>query len=253
MSRASSNMRRGLRVTGKILKTMAAGLILGVVVLLAWRLLSAGTPRELKPLTANDKLCAAYEKYGDDLYMFKQGHKSLTTAERNRGYFGFTEYVIIPEANQIQMVFRYNNSTIRKVSEELKLDPVPSVDDYLFDVSLYIQTDLTPENKEDNGGNIEGAVEYTRLLPSEEPLHGQKNLYNYYRYVFDFSDQGLDLSELLDSGRLLAVYADIYYVGNINYEETPYGTLFLYDYKSDRTTVRLSGKDEKAIVAYREK
>ena len=245
MSRAS----KGFRIAGNLIKFTAFAVIAGVIGLLAWRIFSSGTPSSLKTMTPNDDLAAAYEIYGDELYIFKQDHKSITTAERNYGYFAITDYYIIPEANQIQLVFRYNNSTIRSLAEDYKLGEAPSRDAELFDLTLTLQTDLTPHITTDNAGNIEGTVGYTRLFPTHVERE-QTKLYNYFRYVFEFDEADLSLSDMLDNGILLAVYADVYYNQDINYDERAYGTLFLYDYKTDMVKQRLSGGDKRAIKAY---
>ena len=247
MSRAS----KGFRIAGNLIKFTASAIITGIIALLLWRILSSGTPSSLKAMIPNDSLSAAYETYGSDLYIFKQDHKSITTAERNYGYFAITDYYIIPEANQIQLVFRYNNSTVRSLAEDYGLEEVPSTDAELFDVSLVLQTDLTPDNKDDNAGNIEGTVAYTRLLPTSAERETTR-LYNYFRYVFEFDREGVSLSQLLESGELLVIYADVYYEEDVNYEERAYGTLFLYDYKTDIVKQRLSAADKRAIKGYTE-
>ena len=247
MSRAS----KGFRIAGNLIKFAAACGVAAVIILLLWRIFSSGTPKELKAMTPNEKLSAAYEIYGNDLYMFKQGHKSITTAERNSGYFAITDYYIIPEANQIQLVFRYNNSTIRALAEDYSLAELPPTDAELYDVSVVVQTDLTPENSEDNAGNVPEAVAFARIHPCDVKRE-QSNLYNYFRYVFDFDDAGLSLSELLEDGELLAIYTDVYYNQDINYDELAYGTLFLYDYKSDIIEKRLSLRDRQAIKKFGE-
>ena len=45
---------------------------------------------------------------------------------------------------------------------------------------------------------------------------------------------------------------DIYYVGDIDYEETPYATLLLYYYedKAENIEYKLSSADKKAIEKY---
>lgn len=244
-----SRVSRGFRITGKLLKATALCIIFSIMIFLLWRIFAGGTPKELKSLMPNEALASAYAEKGDDLYIFKQDLQKITTADYNRGYFSITECAIIPEANQIQIVFRYNNSTIRALAEDKNLNEVPSRDEKLFDVSLSVQKDLTPDNKEDNAGNVEGGVEYIRLFPTEEK-HAQKRLHNYYRYVFDFSELDLSLSEMIDKGELLAIYADVYYVKEINYEKAPYGTLCLYEYKADIVELKLKSRDKKAIENY---
>ena len=245
MSRAS----KGFRIAGNLIKFTAAAVVAGVIALLLWRIYTSGTPSDLKAMIPNDRLSAAYGEQGDDLYIFKQDHKSITTAKRNYGYFAITDYYIIPEADQIQLVFRYNNSTIRSLAEDYKLDKTPATDAKLFDLTLVLQTDLTPDDDGDNAGDVEGSVAYERIFPVAVE-HEQTNLYNYFRYVFIIDGENGSLSEMLDSGELLAVYADIFYVEDINYDSEAYGTLFLYDYKTDTVRQRLSLKDKNAIKSY---
>ena len=246
MSRAS----KGFRIAGNLIKFTAAAVVAGVIALLLWRIYTSGTPSDLKAMIPNDRLSAAYGEQGDDLYIFKQDHKSITTAKRNYGYFAITDYYIIPEADQIQLVFRYNNSTIRSLAEDYKLDKTPATDAKLFDLTLVLQTDLTPDNDKDNAGDVEDSVAYERIFPTSVE-HKQTSLYNYFRYVFVIDGESGSLSELLESGELLAVYADIFYVEDVNYDNEAYGTLFLYDYKTDVVRQRLSLKDKSAIKSYK--
>ena len=243
-----SRVSRGFRFTVRFIKWLALTVVFSVIALILWRIFSSSTPKELKAMIPNEKLAAAYEEHGNKLYIFNQDQKSITTADRNRGYYTVSECYIIPEANQIQLVFRYNNSTVRSIAEDKELEAIPSLDAYLFDFSLSVQLDLTPEDDTDNGGNIKEAVEYRRIKPSQT-LHERKALYNYYRYVFDFDDIGLSLSEIIESGELLAIYSDIYfcYETEVNYEETADGVLCIYDYKTDIVEQRLKARDRRAI------
>ncbi len=261
MSRASSMASRGFRIAGRVVKAVALGLVFGVIIFLLWRIFSADTPKALKALTPNEKLSAAYEKYRDELYIFKQDGQSITTANHNRGYYSITECEIIPDADQIQIVFRYNNSTIEKIAKDKELSETPKRDTLLFDLSLYVHTDLTPENKNDNYEKVTDSsgneilvptenVKSTRIQPYGEAIRENKNFYNYYRYVFDFSEAGLSLSELIDNGELLSVYTDIYYVGDVNYEQSADGTLLIYYHASENVDVKLSSASKKAIKEF---
>ena len=246
-----SRVSRGFRFTARFIKGLALAVVFSVIALILWRIFSSSTPKELKSMIPNEKLAAAYETHGKDLYIFNQDQKSITTAAHNRGYYTVSECYIIPDANQIQLVFRYNNSTVRSIAEDKELEEVPSLDAYLFDFSLSVQLDLTPENDTDNGGDIKEAVEYRRIKPSQT-LHGRKALYNYYRYVFDFDDVGLSLTDVIESGELLAIYGDIYfcYETEVDYAETADGVLCLYDYKTDIVEQRLKGRDCRALKKF---
>ena len=245
MSRAS----RGFRIFGKTVKILFFLLVFSVIFFLIWRIFSSGNPKGMEGVTPNEKLAAVYEQEGDDLYMFRQNLDMITRAEHNYGYFAVTDSVFIPAANQIQITFRYNNSTIDHLVEDQGLSETPSRDSELFDVTLVLATDLTPDNAEDNLGNDPESVKLTRVhatAVTAEP----KNLYNYRRVIFDLDELGISLEELTDSGELLAVYTDVYYVGDLDYEETPYGTLCLYDHLTEIEIVKLSGADKKALRNY---
>jgi hypothetical protein len=209
--------------------------IIGVIALLAWRIIDRGIdPKPVKTIMANDKLCEAYATQGKDLEIFYQEQNEYTQEEHNYGYFANGGTRIIPGAEQIQFVLRYNNSTLENTAKDKDLPAIPSRDEEVYDVTLTIMYDLTPENNEDNDGKTPDAVRYERVLPTGDSLAYQKTLYNYRKFVFD----GIKLDE-----NVLAIYADVYYVGDKNYEETPYGTLLLYYYEDEKIAYKLTNAD----------
>ncbi len=221
-------------------------LIIAVVGILAWRIMSSDNPKSMETLSASPKLVSLYEEEGEELYMFRQEQRSITSSEKNYGYFAITDYVIIPDADQIQATVRYNNSTLRHVAEDYGLDEPPAREDDVFDITLLFAIDLTPEDTDDNLGNDGESVRFVRCH-GEVVLSEEKNLYNFRRMVFDVDSCGLDLSEVLDSGLLLAIYADFYYEGAVDYDTEAYGTLCLYDFKSNDIAVKLEKRDVKAL------
>ena len=141
---------KGFKLMGCLVKVLFGLLIFGVCVFLFWRISSSKTPDTLTDISVND---AIYEAYGDsdgELYIFRQEQGTITRGARSPGYFSITHTVFIPEANQIQVVFRYNNSTIRSLVSDYSLDAEPDRSEDLFDVSLFFSVDLTPENTDDN-------------------------------------------------------------------------------------------------------
>ena len=246
-----SRVWRAFRWGGRTVKFLFFLLIFGVIGILLWRMFSSTDPDSMKVITPNESLVIAYEQEGEALSLFRQEQRSITSGEKNYGYFSVTDAVFIPSANQIQIVVRYNNSTLRALCEDKGLSEVPDRQEDLFDVTLSVAVDLTPENEEDNLGNTEGSVRFVRVHPASVSSE-QKNLYNYRRFVFDLGSEELSLSALLDSGLLLAVYTDIYYEGDLNYDEPAYGTLCLYDYITETKPARLTKKDRAAIEAYRD-
>ena len=235
----------------RIIVVLFSLLIIAVIAILLWRIVSSGDPKSMDALYADEALCEAYAEEGEELYMFRQEQRSITSAEKNYGYFAITEYAIIPDADRIQAIVRYNNSTLRHTAEDYGLDEVPSRDDEVYDVTLVFAIDLTPENADDNLGNDPESVQFIRCHGTVV-LSEQKNLYNFRQMVFNTDSAGIDLSELLDSGLLLAIYADFYYIDAVDYDAEPYGVLCLYDFKSENITVELEKKDVEAIENYKE-
>ena len=199
-------------------------------------------------LTPNEAICAAYEAGGGELTVLTQDQNTITRSERNYGYFAVTQDVLIPEVNQIQLLFRYNNSTIRALAKDYNLSETPSRDAELYDVTVLLAIDLTPDDPSDNAGNDPASVRFVRVHAMAEPTVDQTTLYNYRRFVFDVGESGEDLASLIDSGLLLAIYADVYYVGDLDYDKDPYGVLCLYDYKNETETVKLTGRDRRALA-----
>lgn len=230
----------------KLIVAIFSLIITGVIVFLLWRVFSSSDPKSMKTIDVNDRLSAAYDSVGEDLYMFKQDQRSITSGNDNYGYFSITDYRIIPDANQIQTTVRYNNSTLKYTAKDYGLDEIPSRDENVYDVTLVLAVDLTPENEDDNLGNDEAGVEFIRCH-GKTTLSDTKNIYNYRKMVFQLDDANVDLAQLLDEGLLLAVYADFYYVGDVDYEKPAYGTLCLYDFKTENIVVKLERRDIKAL------
>lgn len=243
-----------MSIVFKIIKKVIVGIftlaIMAVITFLLWRIFSSGDPKSMKVIDVNDDLYEAYEAEGESLYMFKQEQRSITSGDDNYGYFAITDYRIIPDADQIQAVVRYNNSTLRATAEDYELDEVPAREDEVYDVTLLFAIDLTPNDPDDNSGNDAESVKFIRCH-GEAVLLDTKNMYNYRKMIFDLEDAGLDISALMDEGLLLAIYADFYYVDDVDYEATPYGTLCLYDYKSVNMLTELEKADIKALEAYK--
>ena len=270
----------GWRIAGFVFRGLCTLLILGVVGLIAWRIIDRSiVPSAVKTLTANEILCEAYTQNEKTLKMFFQEQNEYTQEDKNYGYFANSGTVFIDEADQVQFILRYNNSTLEYTAEDYryyevtdkegmvqayksyteateaakKIDPwtpadyiqeiIPTLprEKDVYDVTLTVMYDLTPENTEDNDGTVPEAVRYERILPSADRISYQKTLYNYRKFIFD----GVEIGD-----NVLAVYADVYYVEDVNYEETPYGTLLLYYYEDETIEYKLSRADINAIEAY---
>lgn len=233
------------RIIGRIVKAMAVLLVFSVCGVLLWRVFSSGDPATMSVLTVNEHTYAAYEEHGEELILQYQNQDTITRGEKNAGYFSVTQYVFIPQANQVQLVFRYNNSTIKNLARDYGLSEIPSKDETLFDVTIVTTKDLTPDNREDNyseDGSTPDTLELKRYYPTAVcTTRDTTSLYTYYRYVFD----GISVED-----DIVGVFADVYYVEDIDYHENAYGTLCLYDDETKWIEQKLSGKDIEALKAY---
>lgn len=210
------NFRRQ-RVIGWVIRSLAVLFVLAINTLLLWRIFfSANIPEEIDTLSVNQALLDAYDVHGDDLQLLYQDQATVTRAEKNYGYFAVPKCTFIPEANQVQVVFRYNNGTLTNLAEDYALDSVPARDAELFDVSLVVTVDKTPDNADDN--TDPATLEKRRVAPTESK-RATTTLYTYYLYVFE------NVSVAADTA---GVFVDVYYLDDVNYDEEAYGTLCLY-------------------------
>lgn len=231
------------RIAGFIFKALCTIIIAAIVILLLWRMIDNNNdPKDMDTVIPNLLLVDAYEKKGDSLNTYYQEQTRYTRGENNYGYFAITQSLIIDDIDQIQFVFRYNNSTLKYTKEDYSLDSIPSRDAEVYDVTVTVMYDLTPDDTTDNDGKTAEAVRYERIFPSQM-LSAKKTLYNYRKFVFD----GIEIDD-----SVIAVYADFYYVGDIDYDEKPYGSLLIYHYEEENISRKLTKNDVKAIEAWKE-
>ena len=224
-----------MRVFGRVVKWSISLLLCIICAIILWRVFSSGDPKEVKYLMGNDALYEAYDEHGKNLILQYQMQNTITTAKYNRGYFSITQYVFIPEARQVQLVFRYNNSTIKHLAQDYGLGEIPDKSEDLFDVTIVTTTDKTPQNSEDNADTAQLTMERYHPTTFERT---ETSLYTYYRFIFDNIEITPDM---------LYVFADIYYEGDLDYEKHPYGTLCLYDDESPWVTYKLSRTERKML------
>ena len=165
--------------------------------------------------------------------------------DKNYSYFSAKEARFVQEADQVQLLFRYNNATIRHLVEDYGLTEIPDRAEDLYDVTLYVAYDLTPADLTDNAGNDPASVKFVRYhATASEPA--QSLMYNYRRITFD----GIDMNPA--ENPVLAVYVDVYYVGDVDYSKDSYGTLCIYDYATIRDYYDLDKNEVKALEDYQE-
>ena len=231
---------RAPRIIGWITRVLFSLFIFSICGILIWRVfISAKIPKSIDTLVPNAKLTEAYEATDGNLTLRYQELSTISRSTDRYGYFSVPSYVFIQEAEQVQVVFRYNNSTILHLQEDYGLEKTPEKSQHLFDVSLVIAVDPTPSDRTDESDK--SPLETKRIFPSCEPIREETALYTFYRYVFD----GVSVEDITDS-----IYLDVYYVEDMDLDAEAYGTLCLYDYKTETIPAKLSKADIKAIETY---
>ena len=227
-------------------KAVGLLLVFGTIIFFIWRaFFSTIIPAEVRSLAPNPVLREAYEAalaQGKELTVFYQEsqYDTTTVRDKNYSYFSAKEARFIQEANQVQLLFRYNNATIRHLVEDYKLTEIPDRSSELYDVTLYVAYDLTPTDLTDNAGNNPESVKFVRYHASSSEA-AQSLMYNYRRMTFD----GVDMT--VTDTPVLAVYVDVYYLEDLNYDEEPYGTICIYDYMAENTYSGLSNSEISAL------
>ena len=236
-----------IKIMKLTVKAVGMILVFGTILFFIWRaFFSTIVPDEVRHISPNDPLRAAYltaVDQGEELTVFYQEsqYDTTTVRDKNYSYFSAKEARFIQEADQVQLLFRYNNATIRHLVEDYGLSEIPDRADELYDVTLYVAYDLTPADLSDNAGNNPESVKFVRYhATSSEPA--QSLMYNYRRMTFD----GLDMT--VTDNPVLAVYVDVYYVEDLDYEKEPYGTICIYDYLADNTYYTLSKSEIEALT-----
>ena len=222
-------MVKGSKIFKISVKVLFYLFVIIVNAIMLWRVLFSGDPAKIQRLTVNDSLREAYED--GQLLLETQEQRTLTS----NGLFAVRQCIFIPEANQIQIVVRYNNSTLRQLAQDYGLESVPEKTDELFDVSIVKTIDKTPMDITDN--TDPEALSEERYHPTGEPETAYKRLYSYRRYVF----------ENVSREDAVGMFVDVYYKGDVNYEKDPYGALCIYEDGAPMEEVKLTGADKKEL------
>lgn len=183
---------------GKILKTvLVTGIFLFCGMFILRIMLSDYYPAEAKGTLENTVLSAAYGEDGTPPEAFLQD--PVTPYDnKERAHFFFNYFVLIPEAKQIQLTLRYNNSTLEDIKNDKGLDALPAGDDERF--SYYL--------RDANG----------KLYPLSDANYCTFLIYNYRRLVFDN----------VDTSTTGMIYLDVYF-GECDPEvDPPYGSMLVY-------------------------
>ena len=219
--------RRAL-ITKRVLRVMGWVVFVAVFGVLFWRMCStANIPESVDTIIVNDDLARIYAEKQNETVFYYQALEEFTRGRDNYGYFAVPKSLIIPEANQVQVVLRYNVSTLEALTkdfpEHFPDGTAPDRNEDLFDVTLVKIIDLTPDITEDN--EDENFLKFERYFPTSS-VKDQTNRHNFERFLF----------ENIDCEDALNVYVDIYYIGEVDYDGDAYGTIPVYT--SDENEIR---------------
>ena len=237
-----------IRISKITVKALGLILVFGTILFFLWRaFISTIIPAEVDGLSMNDNLHSAWqtaEAAGESLTIYSQAQGDTTSAEKNYSYFSALNVSFIDEADQVQVLFRYNNATLRHLKEDYGLPANPDRHGDYFDVTLVVAYDLTPDITADNLKSEPGSVKLVRYHATASET-AETLLYNYRRLTFD----GIDMT--VTDNPVLAVYVDVYYNEDLDYEKDSYGTLCIYDYITETNYAELTKKDREALASYK--
>ncbi len=228
-------------IAGKTLYRLLGLGILVMVLFLLWRVyFSDKIPKEMEHLCPNDALAEVYSEKGEAMILRTQEHEMLTRGKTNYGYFAAPRLVYFPEAEQMQVLLRYNNSTLKATEKDFELGERPPQGEIVYDVTLLQIKDLTPDDQTDNKDGSDTLGE-NRLAPTSHTVATTK-LYTFILYTFD---------HVTVSDDLIVMYLDIYYGGAVDYERDAYGALRVYHKDTPWVDLTLSKEDKEALDAYK--
>ena len=111
-----------IKIMKLTVKAVGMILVFGTILFFIWRaFFSTIVPDEVRHISPNDPLRAAYltaVDRGEELTVFYQEsqYDTTTVRDKNYSYFSAKEARFIQEADQVQLLFRYNNATIHAMS-----------------------------------------------------------------------------------------------------------------------------------------
>ena len=229
---AKPNSSYTLWMTKIFLRFLFVLAIMAVWGWLIWRVFfSQNVPSELKEISSNEVLRAAYAENGGELTVLTQEQVEYTEGDDNYAYYNVGRCVFLKEADQVQLLLFYNNSTLERLQEELQLPEVPPRGEQVFDVRLTQYIDVTPD-----GTTVQSdkdVVTEARVITPSSAEFATTGLYTFCRYTFD----GVDL---VDTDTVV-IYFDIFY----GEEEQSRGTLRLYHRESVSEERALKNKERK--------
>ena len=167
-------------------------------------------PESVSSIVWNETARAAYTADPDGFQILKQEPSTIIT---DNGRFWISDVIYLPQAKQLQLTIKYNDSTLKYLKEALVNqmnaqngeDAVPlTVDDITLPEEAFDYSVL------DNSGN---------RYHEHSSISAREQNYNYRRLVF----------ENITVPEHAAFYIDMYYVDAVDYSAIPYGSLLAWN------------------------
>lgn len=221
-----------LWILGHVVRLLFVLLIIGITAVLLWRVVfSQNPPDGFDEITGNDTLRAALDAHGSITVLEQPDQVKYTEGEDNYAYFNLEYCYFFKEADQVQLVLFYNNSTLEHLAEDRGLASVPARGEEVFSLELSQYVEVTPEDFVKASKN-DILTEAKTFTPSKCEVT-TNSLYTFFRYTFD----GVEIDE-----DTVVIYLDMCYEGE------SYGKLRLFHRESETLTRALSENEREIIT-----
>ena len=243
-----------LRYSKIAVKSLFVLLILFVYVLLFVRMCSVDDiPDEFRNIYVNDALADVYASENGDEKFIYQALTKYNTDKDTYGFFSTANVLLVPEAGQVQIIIKYNVSTLESVAEKYNLSvAIDRNRTDTFEYSLVVKSALEPivERSEEDSETVDYNDESNYKLERIYPVKTEfltAGRYNYVRCVFE----GVDINDVTTLG----VFCDINYKDDIKYEQTDddgkplgsYASVCVYNYSFKDKIYKLTDADIEAL------
>lgn len=191
-------------------KTVILAISLFIYSFFIFRLCSTqDAPKSVSSVVWNETARAAYAADPDGFEIFAQEPSTFITED---GRFWISDVVYLPQAKQLQMTIKYNDSTLKYLKEALAKQQTEGTDN---GEDLPLPEIVLPDEPFDYSVLDNSGVRYHEYSVSSDRVQN----YNYRRLVF----------ENIVIPEHAAFYIDMYYVGAIDYTAIPYGSLLAWN------------------------
>ena len=204
-------MSKAKKIAKITFKTVILAISFFIYAFFIFRLCSTqDAPKSVSSIVWNETTRAAYAADPEGFQILSQEPSTIITDD---GRFWISNVVYLPQAKQLQLTIKYNDSTLKYLKQALANQQNHAQDDPAETVTVDVI--LLPDE----------AFDYSVLDNSRNRYHeytftaAREQNYNYRRLVF----------ENITIPEHAAFYIDMYYVGAIDYSAIPYGSLLAWN------------------------